>query len=63
MIAEQAKDGGKVSFLRTQLKQLYKERVALREDKSLLLQAQQGGGSCSLLPLLARHHLWVKVLL
>ena len=48
--AEQAGDGGKVSFLRTQLEQLCKEKVALREEKNLLLRAQQGGGHCSLLP-------------
>ncbi len=44
--AKQAGDGDEVSFLRTQLLQL-------REEKNLLLQAQQGGGRCSLLPLLA----------
>lgn len=48
VIAEQAKDGGKVSFLGTQLEQLavqgtalYKERVALREKENLLLRARQ----------------------
>ena len=41
--AEQAGDGGKVSFLRTQLEQLYKKDVALQEEKNLLLRAQGGG--------------------
>ena len=50
--ADQAGDGGKVSFLRTQLEQLYKDKVALREEKNLLLQAQQGGGIA-----LCCHHL------
>ena len=46
--AKQAGDGDEVSFLRTQLEQLYKERVALREEKNILLRAQQGGEHCSL---------------
>ena len=48
--AKQAGDGDEVSFLRTQLEQLYKEKVGLREEKNLHLRAQQGGGHCSLLP-------------
>ena len=48
--AEQAEDGRKVSFVRTQLEQLYKEKVALRKKENLLLRAQQGGGHCSPLP-------------
>lgn len=32
-----------VTFLRTQLEQLYKERVSLREKENLLLRVQQGG--------------------
>ena len=46
--AKQAGDGDEVSFLCTQLEQLYKERVALREEKNILLRAQQGGEHCSL---------------
>ena len=48
-VAKQAGDGVEVSFLRTQLEHLYKERVALREKENILLRAQQGGGRCSLL--------------
>ena len=44
-----AEDGDEVSFLRNRLKQLDKEKVALREKENLLLRAQQGGGHCSLL--------------
>ena len=46
--AEQAGDGDKVSFLRSQLQQLYKEKVALREKENLLLRAHQGGEHCPL---------------
>ncbi|KAL0035645.1 hypothetical protein WJX79_005512 [Trebouxia sp. C0005] len=38
-----AGDGDEVSFIRTQLEQLYKKEVALREKENLLLRAQQGG--------------------
>ena len=48
--AKQAEDGDEVSFLCDRLKQLDKEKVALREKENLLLRAQQGGGNCSLLP-------------
>ncbi|DBA86734.1 TPA: hypothetical protein ACH3X2_005425 [Trebouxia sp. C0005] len=41
--AKQAGDGDEVSFIRTQLEQLYKKEVALREKENLLLRAQQGG--------------------
>lgn len=41
--AKQAEDGDDVSFLRDRLKQLDKEKVALREKENLLLRAQQGG--------------------
>ena len=44
LAAEQAGDGDKVCFLRIQLEQLYKEKVALRDKENLLLRAQQGGG-------------------
>ncbi len=45
--AKHAGDGDEVKFLRTQLEQLYKKEVALREEKNLLLRAQQRGGHCS----------------
>lgn len=41
--AEQDGDGPKVSFLRTQLEQLYKARVALQKEKNILLKLQPGG--------------------
>lgn len=41
--AKQAGDGGEVSFLRTQLEQLYRKDVALQEEKNLLLRAHGGG--------------------
>ena len=46
LAAEQAGDGDKVSFLRIQLVHLYKQEVALREEKNLLLRIQQGGERC-----------------
>ena len=46
--AELAGDGDKVSFLRERLTQLDKKEVALREEKNILLRAQQGGEHCSL---------------
>ena len=42
--AKQAGDREEVNFLRIQLEQLYKKEVALRDEKNLLLRAQQGGG-------------------
>lgn len=44
-LAAAKKDGDKeeVRSLHTQLEQLYKERVALRDKENLLLRAQQGG--------------------
>ena len=51
--AEQAGDDRKVEFLRDRLKTMDKKEVALREEKNLLLRAQQNGGYCSLLPPLA----------
>ena len=42
--AKQAEDRDEVNHLRTQLEQLYKKEVALREKENLLLRAQQGGG-------------------
>ena len=47
--AKQAGDGDEVSFIRTQMEQLYKKEVALHEKENLLLRAQQGGRDCSLL--------------
>ncbi|KAL3131903.1 hypothetical protein ABBQ38_007606 [Trebouxia sp. C0009 RCD-2024] len=41
--AKQAGDGEEVNFLRTQLDHLYKKELALRKEKNLWLQAQQGG--------------------
>ncbi|DBA80022.1 TPA: hypothetical protein ACH3X2_007520 [Trebouxia sp. C0005] len=41
--AKQAGDGDEVSFIRTQMEQLYKKEVALHEKENLLLRAQQGG--------------------
>ena len=52
MLLCHAGDGGKVSFLRIQLEQLYKREVALQEEKNILLRAQQEGGHC-----LYCHHL------
>ena len=53
--AKQAEDGDEVTFLRDRLKQLDKEKVALREKEvalcekeNLLLRPQQEGGNCSL---------------
>ena len=40
---KKAGDLEEVRYLRTQLVQLYKERVSLREKETLLLRAQQGG--------------------
>ncbi|KAL3145955.1 hypothetical protein ABBQ38_015315 [Trebouxia sp. C0009 RCD-2024] len=40
--AKQAGDREEVNFLRIQLEQLYKKEVALRDEKNLLLRAQQG---------------------
>ena len=45
--AKQAGDGDEVSFLRGRLEQLDKQAIALREEKIILLRAQQGGGHCS----------------
>ncbi|KAL3141581.1 hypothetical protein ABBQ32_004824 [Trebouxia sp. C0010 RCD-2024] len=42
---KQAGNQEEVQYLRGQLEQLYKERVALREEKNLLLRAQQGDDS------------------
>lgn len=49
-LAAAKKDGDKeeVRSLYTQLEQLYKERVVLRDKENLLLRAQQGGGRLSL---------------
>lgn len=51
--AAQAGDDRKVEFHRDRLKALLdKEEVVLREEKNHLLQAQQDGGYCPLLPTL-----------
>ena len=53
--AKQAEDGDEVSFLRDRLRQLDKEKVALRDKENLLLRAQQEGGHRSLLALYWHH--------
>lgn len=49
-LAAAKKDGDKeeIKSLHTQLEQLYKERVALRDKENLLLRSEQGGGRLSL---------------
>ena len=51
--AEQAGNAFKVEFLYKKEVALRQEKVALREQETILLQAQQAGGYCSLLPSLA----------
>lgn len=49
LLAQEKQDGTQeeVQHLRSQLEQLYKERVVLREKENLLLRAQQGSEYCS----------------
>ena len=59
--AEQAGNDLKVEFLRDRLKTMDKKEVALPEQETILLRAQQAGGYCSIATLrLALSWLYVR---